>query len=159
MADKVYIETSVVSYYTARHSADPVVAGRQESTRKFWPYLNERLDGYISDLVLQEAQRGDTEQAHGRMDALEPFAVLDADDDAKSLAKEIIARKGVPESCPEDALHIAIAAVNGMHLLVTWNFGHINNPFTRIAVRRIVENAGYACPEICSPDELLGDET
>jgi hypothetical protein len=42
---------------------------------------------------------------------------------------------------------------------VTWNFAHINNPFTRMMIRQIVENEGYGCPEIVSPDELLGEET
>jgi hypothetical protein len=42
-----------------------------------------------------------------------------------------------------------------MEVLVTWNFAHLNNPFTRRAVRRIVEGEGYVCPEICSPQELL----
>ena len=58
-------------------------------------------------------------------------------------------------SIQEDALHIAVAAVNGMDVMVTWNFAHLNNPFTRKAVRRIVEREGYVCPEICSPQELL----
>ena len=40
-------------------------------------------------------------------------------------------------------------------IFVTWNFAHLNNPFTRMTVRQIVENAGYQCPEVCSPDELL----
>jgi hypothetical protein len=31
----------------------------------------------------------------------------------------------------------------------------VNNPFIKRRVRKIVEGAGgYACPEICSPDEL-----
>jgi hypothetical protein len=49
-----------------------------------------------------------------------------------------------------------VAAVNGMDVLLMWNFTHMNNPFTRIMVRRIVEDEGYSCPEICSPEELLG---
>jgi len=81
--------------------------------------------------------------------------MLDVDDDARTLAEKIIAGHGIPEEYPEDALHIAIAAVNGMDVLVTWNFAHFNNPFTRMKVRKIVEHAGYACPEICSPEELL----
>jgi len=52
-------------------------------------------------------------------------------------------------------MHIAIAAINGINVLVTWNFTHINNPFKRMMIRQIVENAGYKCPEICSPDELM----
>ncbi len=56
---------------------------------------------------------------------------------------------------PEDALHVAVAAVNGMDVLITWNFAHLNNPFTRKMVRQTVENEGYQCSEICSPEELL----
>jgi hypothetical protein len=67
----------------------------------------------------------------------------------------IVAGRGIPEEHPEDALHIALAAVNGMDALVTWNFAHLNNPFTRMIIRQIVENEGFSCPEICSPEELL----
>ena len=56
---------------------------------------------------------------------------------------------------PEDAMHIAVAAVNGIDIVLTWNFAHINNPFKKMLIRQAVENAGYRCPEICSPDELM----
>ena len=113
----------------------------------------------MSDLVLQGAERRDPEQARLRARAIESFPVLDADDEAKSLASLIVRGRAIPEACADDALHIAIAAVNGMDLIVTWNSTHINNPFTRMRIRQIAENAGYVCPEICAPDELLGGET
>ena len=59
---------------------------------------------------------------------------------------------------PEDALHIAVAAIAGMEFIVTWNFTHINSPFTKLMIRQAVENAGCACPEIVSPDAFLEDE-
>jgi hypothetical protein len=82
-------------------------------------------------------------------------SILDVDEAADALALKIIEGRGIPEAYPEDALHIAVAAVNGIDALVTWNFAHLNNPFTRMMVRQLVENAGYRCPELCSPDELL----
>ncbi|UCD50032.1 MAG: hypothetical protein JSW27_21185 [Phycisphaerales bacterium] len=81
--------------------------------------------------------------------------MLDIDDEAQTLAESITTGNGVPPEHPEDALHIAVAAVNGMDALVTWNFAHLNNPFARMMIRQIVENEGYACPELCSPEELL----
>jgi hypothetical protein len=81
--------------------------------------------------------------------------MLDIDDEARFLAEKIIFRKAVPTKYPEDALHIAVAAVNGMDVILTWNFSHLNNPFTRKLVRQVVEGEGYECPEICSPEELL----
>jgi hypothetical protein len=48
-----------------------------------------------------------------------------------------------------------VAAVNGIEVVITWNFAHLNNPFTRKMVRQIIEGEGYGSPEICSPEELL----
>jgi predicted nucleic acid-binding protein len=155
MKKRVYIETTVVSYFVARPSRDIIVAGHQEATRDIWPDLTAEYETYISALVYEEAGKGDPDQAKMRLAAIEAFSMLDIDDEARFLAEKIIAGRGIPADYPEDALHIAVAAVNGMEVLVTWNFAHLNNPFTRRAVRRIVEGEGYVCPEICSPQELL----
>jgi len=154
----VYIETTVVSYLVAGPNRSPVVAGHQEATKRFWQFLPTEFDAHVSALVVQEASRGDPEQARKRLVAIKPFPVLQIDKESQALADRILAGRGIPEEYPEDALHIAIAAVNGVNFVVTWNFGHINNPFTRMMIRQIVENEGYVCPELCSPDELLGDE-
>jgi hypothetical protein len=151
----VYVETTIVSYFVARPSRDVVVAARQESTRELWPELVSNFDSCVSVLVREEVGRGDGELAALRLQAIEAFPVLDVDDAARTLASKIIGGHGIPEEYPEDALHIAVAAVNGIDVLITWNFAHLNNPFTRMMVRQLVENAGYRCPELCSPDELL----
>ena len=76
MKQKVYIETSVVSYLVARPSKNIVVAAHQASTSDFW----NRLDDYeifISDIVIQEASKGDETQAKLRSQMLEAFQVLE----------------------------------------------------------------------------------
>jgi len=151
----IYIETTVVSYYTARPSRDLVTAARQEATRELWPRLLNEFGTHISAVVYDEASRGDAQESSKRLSATEPFELLDVNQEARTLARALLEGKAVPEEHPEDALHVAVAAVNGMDVLLTWNFAHINNPFTRLMVRQIIENAGYRCPEICSPDELL----
>ena len=105
--------------------------------------------------MYEEARRGDPDQARVRLAAIKLFPMLDIDEEARSLAEKIIAKRGMPAEYPEDALHIAVAAVNSIEVVITWNIGHLNNPFTRKMVRQIVEGEGYACPEICSPEELL----
>jgi len=151
----IYIETTIVSYYTARPSRDVIVAARQESTRELWPKLISDYNSFVSILVREEAEKGDKEQSALRLQAIESFPILDTDETAVALAAKILHGHGIPQEFPEDALHIAIAAVNGIDVVVTWNFAHMNNPFTRMMVRQLVENAGYSCPELCSPDELL----
>ena len=159
MKRKLYIETTVVSYFIARPSRDLLVAGHQEATRELWPNLSTVYDTYVSALVFEEAARGDAVQAAGRLAAMKPFRMLYIDEEARTLAAKILSGRGIPREYPEDALHIAIAAVNGIDVVVTWNFAHLSNPFTRMLVRQIVQNEGYMCPEICSPEELSEDES
>jgi predicted nucleic acid-binding protein len=135
MKKRLYIETTVVSYLTAKPSRDIMVAGHQEATRELWPELSAKYETYISALVFEEARKGDPDQAQMRIEAIEPFPMLDIDDEARTLAQKIITGKGIPAEYPEDALHIAVAAVNGIEVVITWNFAHLNNPFTRKMVR------------------------
>ena len=156
MKQKLYIKTSVVSYLSARPSRDLLIAARQEATAEFWSKLHSSgFTGYVSTLVHQEAQQGDLEQAQKRTGALSSLVVLDIDQEAQALAEQILAAKAVPDEYPDDALHMAVAAVNGMDVLITWNFAHLNNPIARINIRQVVEENGYRCPEVCSPEELL----
>ncbi len=152
---RVYIETTVVSYYTARPSRDCAIAAHQRATRELWPRLVSGFDTHVSALVHEEASRGDPQESEKRLKAIDTFSLLDIDPEVRALARAILDGKGVPEGYPDDAFHIAVAAVNGMEVLLTWNFAHINNPFTRLMIRQIIENEGYRCPEICSPEELL----
>ena len=61
------------------------------------------------------------------MKAIEGYPELEVDEQARELAAALIADGPIPEENPADALHIAVAAVNGIDYLVTWNFAHINN--------------------------------
>jgi len=155
MKKRVYIETTVVSYFAARPSRDIMVAAHQAVTRELWPELSAKYEPYISALVLEESRRGDPEQSRVRLSAIEQFPMLDINDEVRRLAEQIIANRGIPAECPEDALHIAVAAVNGMDVIITWNIGHLNNPFSRKTIRKVIESEGYECPEVCSPEELL----
>lgn len=64
---KVYLETSVISYLTARPSRDVVKLAKQELTRQWWDENKAAYDLYVSDPVLAEIQRGDTTAARQRL--------------------------------------------------------------------------------------------
>ena len=57
MGVKVYVETSVVSYYTARPNRDVVIAGHQQATQDFWTRLGRDFEPFISAVVLAESGR------------------------------------------------------------------------------------------------------
>lgn len=151
---KVYVETTVISDVTSSPARDLVQAGRQVVTREWWATAAERFELYSSPVVAQEARRGDAAAAARRVAALEGIPELGADNAAVALAKELIAKKAVPKEYPDDALHIAIATLNGMDYLVSWNFKHITNAHTIPLVEKICKENGYACPCICTPQML-----
>ncbi|MGH7553042.1 MAG: type II toxin-antitoxin system VapC family toxin, partial [Longimicrobiales bacterium] len=59
----VYLETTVLSYLTARPSRDLVVAGHQQVTREWWENRRPSFEVYVSQLVVLEAREGDAEAA------------------------------------------------------------------------------------------------
>ena len=86
------------------------------------------------------------------------FPVLEIDERTQELAIKLVREKAIPEKCPEDALHIAVAAINEIEFIITWNFKHINNPFMMREISNVVTNAGYLMPVICSPEEFMEAE-
>ena len=150
-----YIETSVVSYLTARPSRDVVIAAYQEITREWWDEASDRFDLVASALVVAEAGAGDSEAARTRLKALEAVTLLEATDDAEILARALVAAGAVPRQAADDAAHIAIAVTNGVDFLVTWNFRHIANATMRTRIEQVCRQMGYEPPVICTPNELL----
>ncbi len=155
MKSKVYIETSVISYFVARPSRDIIIAANQQATQEWWRTRKKDFEIYVSQLVIQEAGAGDAEAATSRLDALENIPLLDILDDAIRLAEKLVEQKAIPEKASEDALHIALSAVHGMEYLLTWNFKHIANATMRANVELVCRLNGYEPPIICTPLELM----
>ena len=63
MLASVYVETLVISYYSARPSRDIVTAARQTLTQEWWEDAGDRFDLYVSVLVVEESKGGATEAA------------------------------------------------------------------------------------------------
>lgn len=155
MKQRVYIETSVVSYLTSRPSRDVVVAAHQELTRQWWDERSSEFELVVSELVEQEAGQGNLDASRQRLVVIEGIVILAAGDAAASLAEYLVSNGPIPREFGADALHIAIAAVNGIDYLLTWNHKHLANAAHRHRIEMLVEEAGYACPLICTPEELM----
>lgn len=155
MKPRVYVETTVVSYLTARPARDVVIAGRQQTTRDWWSNAAARFELVASELVFNEAAEGDAEAARDRLDVLKAVRPLDATQEAHALAQRLVDEGAVPAMAAEDAAHIAIAVANGIEYLVTWNYRHIANAASRSRIEAVCRNEGFEPVIICSPDELM----
>ena len=154
MNPSAYIETSVVSYLTARPSRDMVVAAYQEVTREWWQGAADRFRLVASELVLAECGAGDVNAARTRLQALQGISILRTSRDAESLTRLLLDGGAIPHEAAADAAHIAMAVVNGVEYLVTWNFRHIANATMRARIEHICRQSGFEPPTICTPNEL-----
>lgn len=155
MQSRVYIETTIPSYLTAWPSRDIVRAAHQQLTREWWEYRRSSFELHISQIVLDEAAAGDTEAAAARLKSLEGITLLRVPSEAALLASLILEHARLPDKATTDALHIAVAAWHGMDFLLTWNCTHINNAQLLPLIEKTCRKAGFSCPVICTPEELM----
>ncbi|MEM6406314.1 MAG: type II toxin-antitoxin system VapC family toxin [Pseudomonadota bacterium] len=134
MKSSVYIESSVISYLTARPSRDVVKSARQAITIEWWQSSKVEFDVFISVLVRKEIAAGDAVAAAQRLAIVQDTFVLGISSEAERIADALITEKALPENSQEDALHIGIATSHGMDYLLTWNFKHINNAKKKLHV-------------------------
>ncbi len=154
MKSKLYLDTSIPSAYF--DYSKPL---RQLITQKWFENeaINYKL--YISVITIEEIERF---QNILKRDNIKKLLVMDYsieilkfEDKAKKLANEYIRNGAIPESEPEDAYHIAIATINKMDGLASWNFKHIVSLKPIIKIHEINKQLNYPLLEIGSL-ELFG---
>ncbi|MEN8217135.1 MAG: type II toxin-antitoxin system VapC family toxin [Pseudomonadota bacterium] len=153
--DSVYLETSLVSYLTARPSRDIVAAAHQTITLDWWDNYRQHFELFISQVVVDEAKLGNSEAAAKRLNILEGITHLDISEEVDNFSRTLISDEIIPQQSLEDALHVAVSCVNGMNYLLTWNCKHIANAKKRAEIERLCAEFGYFYPIICTPEELL----
>ena len=155
MKASVYLETTIIGYLAMRVSGVLRIAANQQTTRDWWENRRQQFDLFVSRFVVDECSEGDAVAAQERLAYLEDIPLLQVPDDVNSLAESLIAGVPLPEKAGIDALHIAVAAVNGIQYLMTWNCKHIANPALRPRIELLCREQGYEPPVICTPQELL----
>ena len=151
---KVYLETTIVSYLVAARSADLIQAAHQEATRNWWAGRS-RFELFVSRAVVTEASRGAPDAAARRMEALQGIPNLQFGRNVATLARRLMQSGTLPPKARLDAAHVAVAAVNGMDYLLTWNLRHLANAALRGKIEGVCRDAGTVPPIICTPEELM----
>ena len=154
MKSKVYLETTIVSYLVASSSADIIQTAHRQVTRDWWA-RRERFDLFVSRPVLTEAGRGDATAAARRLRTLAGIPVLAVSRGVGTLANTLVRTGTLPMKARVDAVHVAIAALNGMDYLLTWNLRHLANAAIRGKIEEACRRAGIHPPIICTPEELM----
>jgi predicted nucleic acid-binding protein len=151
----LYLETSVISYLTARPSRDLVIAAHQQITREWWDNSLFKYQGFISAVVLEEIARGDRQAARLRLAEVENFPLVEIVPEVVELADTYFSSLQIPERARLDAYHLALATWHGLDFLVSWNCTHIVSARVRRTIEEINAHLGFRTPIICTPEELM----
>lgn len=131
------------------------MAAHQQITREWWANRRHEFTLFGSAVVIEEALRGDPEYANARMGIIEQLRLADVTRAARALAAQLLLEAALPPKANADALHISIAAVNGIDNLLTWNCTHLANASILPRVNEICRVAGFEPPYVSTPEELM----
>lgn len=148
MKSKLYLDTSVLSAYF--DYSKPL---RQLITQKWFENESSIYELYVSVITIEEIEGLQNIPKRDNIKKLildYNVKILELLDKAVNLAKEYVKRGAMPKSEPEDAHYIAIATVNNMDGLASWNFKHIVSLNPIIKIHEINKQFNYPIIEIGS---------
>jgi predicted nucleic acid-binding protein len=146
---RTYIDTSVVGGYFDEEFS--------ETTKRLFERLeNNEIVFVISDLLdleLTAAPRNVRELLYNF--SPDKFERVHLTEEAIQLANRYIEEKVVGKTSLEDCRHIALATINRVDVLASWNFKHIVNLDRIKGYNTVNYRYGYPMIEIRSPKDLI----
>ena len=155
---KVYLDTSVISFYFAEDAPEKMAITRKLFDRelvsgKYEILLSETTIGELSDCTNLELRQ----KLLTFVKEL-PAKVHPLTEEVNQIAKEFVDEGYIPSKYQEDALHLAFALVLNVDYIVSWNFQHIVKPKTKKAVKIIAIKEGFKEIDIITPEEVVTNE-
>lgn len=150
----IYVETSVLSYLTARPTRDVLVLAHQELTRQFWEAERGKYRLFVSERVIQEAGRGDADAAEKRLQFLAELEQLESVPEIDALAARLCEALQLPPKALTDGYHLAFAVYYELDYLLTWNCTHLASGPKLKALAGFARESGLWLPIVCTPEEM-----
>jgi predicted nucleic acid-binding protein len=153
---RIYIETSIPSFYFEVRSEAQMVA-RRDWTRAWWDECSATCELVTSLAVVEELQRGDFAARQDCLALIADLPILAVEPPILEIVQSYIARRVMPADPVGDALHLALASYHRCDFLVTWNCKHLANANKFGQIRRVNGLLGLWTPALVTPLELRGE--
>ena len=149
MRQRIYIDTSVVGGYFDEEFKDATIALFQRLEKGEIIFVISDL----LDLELINAPQKVRELLYNY--SADKFERVDLTEEAIKLSDTYVAEKVVEKTSLEDCRHIALATINKVDVLASWNFRHIVNLDRIKGYNSVNLRLGYQMIEIRSPKDLI----
>jgi predicted nucleic acid-binding protein len=153
MKAKVYIETSIPSFFYETREEAQFVAMRQW-TRDWWENEKGNYQCVTSDAVINELEMGEHPEKKEKLNLLSEIELLDINYSIEEIVEVYLAHYLMPKNDLGDALHLAIASYYKIDFLLTWNCKHLANANKLAHIRRINERLNLFTPALVTPNQL-----
>lgn len=157
MKPRVYIETTIPSYYCEIRD-DPESVTKRQWTREWWDNHSNKYELVISPGVLDELERGDYPTKADALMFVDGLPLLEVTEEIEDIVSEYISHNLMPQDPGGDALHLALASYYQCHFLLTWNCKHLANANKFEHIRHVNTLLGLFVPIMTTPYELMYEE-
>ena len=148
---KIYLDTSVIGGCFDDEFA-------LDSKNLLNEIIGNQKYGVISEVTLRELLEAPPEVKNFFSSIQKNLEVVQVNEEADILSEAYLKEKIVSRKFKDDTLHIAIATVNKVDILVSWNFKHIVNYNKIILFNSVNIRNGYPPLQIFSPREVINYE-
>jgi len=157
MRKRVYIETSIPSFYVGTRR-EPEMVARRHWTREWWDTRRQAYEVVTSLAVVEELEGGDYPNKADALQLIAGVPLLAVAPAIAPIVDAYIDRRVMPADPRGDAMHLAMASYHSCHFLLTWNCQHLANANKFDHIRFVNSELGLFCPILTTPVELLGLE-
>ena len=150
---RIYLETTVFNFFYA----DDAPEKKQDAIRLFHEIYEGKYEPYTSEAVLEELGKATAEKFVQMLSLVEQYSMitLPVTEEARRLADLYVKEGVIPENYLTDALHIALATVNDLDYIISYNFRHIVKVKTITMTESINIRENYKRIGIFSPTEVV----
>ena len=155
MKKRVYIETSIPSFYYETR-VEPEMVARRNWTRDWWDHHARKYELVTSEAVFEELNEGNYSIKDQALALIKDLPVLAVDKSVIEMVNVYIANKVMPKNPRGDALHLALATQHKCDFLLTWNCNHLANANKIVHLSSVNALLGYLTPQLTTPLAMLG---
>jgi hypothetical protein len=155
---KIYLETTMFSFYCEERTAPPYLELKAEVRRIFDLIKAGVYESYTSPYATDEIENEKNEEKREKMKRLISeygITVLPVTPEVRRLAELYVREGAIAPAWTTDAAHIAVTTINGLDFIVSLNFTHIVRPWTIEKVRIVNVREKYQGIGIYKPAEVL----
>jgi hypothetical protein len=151
---RVYIETTIPSFYYSTRTQVELVAWRM-AMRRWWSEFRHSYELVSSPSVVAELRRAPRDRASQALSLLDDVVILEDPPDILAIAEYYIKQKLMPADAQGDAAHVASASYHGIEFLLTWNCKHLANANKVAHLQTLNKRLSLPVPTITTPLMLI----